>query len=81
MSEVQITESELFAEIDRLEATSFHRRLTVLEYNAIKRARKRGVEWKVIAECLNKELGTKYNRDSLSNKYKYESEKYECGEG
>jgi hypothetical protein len=76
----EITEAELFAEINALETRIMPRRFSDIEYRAIELARARGVSWIILTDWFNEKFGTDFRGLQLATKFRHEHTQYGCGE-
>jgi hypothetical protein len=69
---VEITEDELFAELDKLRECP-DRGLTEIQFRCLDRARigENPIAWNKLVKWFNEKFGTNYSRAALWNKYDY----------
>jgi cysteinyl-tRNA synthetase len=66
---VEITEAELYAELDKILPKTSYKNFTDIQLKAITHARERNLSWPIIANWFNEKFNTSFKTTTLRDKY------------
>lgn len=73
---VEITEAELFAEIDKLERRKIVLPFTDVQIRLIRYALEKGVSWRTLTGWFNAKFDADFRENAMRAKYHAEKDKY-----